>query len=115
MTLSRRSFLKVAGLTVVAAAGASMFTGCSGQLLLPVQFTSDALNTEQIRKLDTAKFTVLDGLSDEAQKKIINEFVQRTVPEALCEVDTIKRETSHLDGKESDYLLVTLKAKPVNG
>ena len=29
MTLSRRSFLKVAGLTVVAAAGASMFTGCS--------------------------------------------------------------------------------------
>ena len=29
MTLTRRSFLKAAGLTVVAAAGASMFTGCS--------------------------------------------------------------------------------------
>ena len=28
MILSRRSFLKMAGLTVVAAAGASMFTGC---------------------------------------------------------------------------------------
>ena len=28
MILSRRSFLKVAGLTVVAAASASMFTGC---------------------------------------------------------------------------------------
>ena len=28
MTLSRRSFLKMAGLTVVAAASASMFTGC---------------------------------------------------------------------------------------
>ncbi len=29
MILSRRSFLKMAGLTVVAAAGASMFTGCN--------------------------------------------------------------------------------------
>ncbi len=28
MNISRRSFLKMAGLTVVAAAGASMFTGC---------------------------------------------------------------------------------------
>ena len=28
MILSRRSFLKMAGLTVVAAASASMFTGC---------------------------------------------------------------------------------------
>ena len=115
MNISRRNFLKVSALSAAAVAGAALFTGCSGQILLPVQFTSDALTTEQIKKLDTAKFPVLDGLSDEAQKKIINEFVQRTVPEALCEVDTIKRETSHLDGKESDYLLVTLKAKPVNG
>lgn len=29
MTLSRRSFLKVAGLTAVSVAGASMFTGCT--------------------------------------------------------------------------------------
>ena len=32
MILSRRSFLKMAGLTVVAAAGASMFTGCGAYL-----------------------------------------------------------------------------------
>ena len=38
MTLSRRSFLKVAGLTVVAAAGASMFTGCSLTTFTPVKF-----------------------------------------------------------------------------
>lgn len=29
MILSRRSFLKVAGLSAVAVAGASMFTGCN--------------------------------------------------------------------------------------
>ena len=29
MNISRRSFLKIAGLTTVAAAGAAMFTGCS--------------------------------------------------------------------------------------
>ena len=40
MILSRRSFLKVAGLTVVAAASASMFTGCSTALFMtPVVYS----------------------------------------------------------------------------
>ena len=38
MILSRRSFLKMAGLTVVAAAGASMFTGCGLTTFTPVKF-----------------------------------------------------------------------------
>ena len=113
--VSRRSFLKISALSAAAVAGAALFTGCSDQLLLPVQFASDALTSEQIKKLDTAKFTVLAGLSDDAQKESINKFVQGVLPEALCEVDTIERKTSHLDGKESDYLYVTLKANPVNG
>ena len=33
MILSRRSFLKVAGLSAVAVASASMFTGCGSNLL----------------------------------------------------------------------------------
>ena len=76
MNISRRNFLKVSALSAAAVAGAALFTGCSGQILLPVQFTSDALTTEQIKKLDTAKFTVLDGLSEDAQKKMINTFVK---------------------------------------
>ena len=32
MNISRRSFLKLAGLTTVAAASASMFTGCGAKL-----------------------------------------------------------------------------------
>ena len=40
MILSRRSFLKMAGLTVVAAAGASMFTGCGLTTFTPVKFVA---------------------------------------------------------------------------
>ncbi len=40
MTLSRRSFLKVAGLTAVSIAGASMFTGCSAFTFTPVEFVA---------------------------------------------------------------------------
>ena len=110
MNISRRNFLKVSALSAAAVAGAALFTGCSGQILLPVQFTSDALTTEQIKKLDnTAKFTVLDGLSEDAQKKIINTFVKSQLHLTMYEVDFIERKTSTLDGKETDYLLVTLK------
>ena len=40
MILSRRSFLKMAGLTVVAAAGASMFTGCGLTTFTPDKFVA---------------------------------------------------------------------------
>ena len=40
MTLSRRSFLKVAGLSAVAVAGASMFTGCATNVVTPIQYES---------------------------------------------------------------------------
>ena len=41
MNISRRSFLKMAGLTVVAAAGASMFTGCGAlTTFTPVKFVA---------------------------------------------------------------------------
>ena len=43
MILSRRSFLKMAGLTVVAAAGASMFTGCGLTTFTPVKFVAGDL------------------------------------------------------------------------
>lgn len=54
MTLSRRSFLKVAGLTVVAAAGASMFTGCSINNLLSTSVVYSAAEGSNI-SADTIK------------------------------------------------------------
>lgn len=45
MILSRRSFLKVAGLSAVAVAGASMFTGCNGNIFTtPVEFVADPVD-----------------------------------------------------------------------
>ena len=40
MILSRRSFLKVAGLTTVAVAGASMFTGCTAAVTTPIEYVA---------------------------------------------------------------------------
>ena len=40
MNISRRSFLKMAGLTTVAAAGAAMFTGCGLTTFTPVKFVA---------------------------------------------------------------------------
>lgn len=46
MILSRRSFLKVAGLSAVAVAGASMFTGCNANnfFTTPVEFVADPVD-----------------------------------------------------------------------
>ena len=50
MTLSRRSFLKVAGLTVVAAASASMFTGCGSLKPVTIVYACDAAASEDVKK-----------------------------------------------------------------
>ena len=109
MNISRRDFMKAAGLSAAAVAGAALFTGCSGQLMLPVQFSDAYIGKEAQKTLDTKRFTVVDGLSEDAQKKAINAFVKSTLTDPMYEVDTIERKTSTLDGKESDYLYVTLK------
>lgn len=61
MILSRRSFLKVAGLSAVAVAGASMFTGCNANnfLTTPVEFVADAADAND----DTVK-AVVKALND---------------------------------------------------
>ena len=47
MILSRRSFLKVAGLTVVAAASASMFTGCGITSTTPIVLVAETDSTNE--------------------------------------------------------------------
>ena len=109
MNISRRNFMKIAGLSAAAVAGTALFTGCSGQVLLPVQFSSAVIGKDTKKALDTKKFSVVEGLSEDAQKKAINTFVKSQLPQTMYEVDFIERKTSMLDGKETDYLFVTLK------
>ena len=49
MILSRRSFLKMAGLTVVAAAGASMFTGCGAFSTTPIKVVAAKDSTKEFQ------------------------------------------------------------------
>lgn len=70
MILSRRSFLKVAGLSAVAVAGASMFTGCNVNNLFStgVVYSAKAgedINADLIKKLNENKFAnAVPGHSD---------------------------------------------------
>ena len=60
MILSRRSFLKVAGLSAVAVASASMFTGCGSNVFTtPVEFVADPVDETN----DTVK-AVVKALND---------------------------------------------------
>lgn len=109
MNLSRRNFMKIAGLSAAAVAGAALFTGCSGQLMLPVRFSATEIGKETQKALDTQQFSVVADLSEDAQKNAINAFVRSQLRQPMYEVDFIERKTDTLDGKETDYLFVTLK------
>lgn len=111
MNLSRRNFMKIAGLSAAAVAGAALFTGCSGsgQLMLPVRFSATVIGKDIQKALDTKQWSVGANLSQNAQKNAINAFVRRQLPLSMYEVDFIERKTDTLDGKETDYLFVTLK------
>ena len=109
MNLSRRNFIKIAGLSAAAVAGAALFTGCSGQLMLPVRFSDAVIGKETQKALDTQQFSVVADLSEDAQKNAINAFVRSQLRQPMYEVDFIERKTDTLDGKETDYLFVTLK------
>ena len=60
MILSRRSFLKVAGLSAVAVASASMFTGCGSNVFTtPVEFVADPVD-----EADTTVKAVVKALNE---------------------------------------------------
>lgn len=70
MILSRRSFLKVAGLSAVAVAGASMFTGCNVNNLFSTGVVysgkkDENIDSDLIKKLNENKFAnAVPGHSD---------------------------------------------------
>ena len=78
MNLSRRNFMKIAGLSAAAVAGAALFTGCSGsgQLMLPVRFSATVIGKDIQKALDTKQWSVGANLSQNAQKDFINAHVR---------------------------------------
>ena len=67
MNISRRSFLKMAGLTTVAAAGVAMFTGCSLYTTVKMQIVSTD---------GTVAANVLTKINKEAPEVTIPSFVK---------------------------------------
>lgn len=123
MILSRRSFLKVAGLSAVAVAGASMFTGCSNNFLTtPVKYVAgdaEKVTADAVAALNknNAATSVL-GHSDlhnsnmENEKKYFNALITGL---KYTDVKVEKVEmTKEKDKNNKDYwcLKVTLIKKP---
>ena len=116
MILSRRSFLKLAGLTTVAAAGASMFTGCGAFSTTPIKVVAAKGSTKEfqaaVTKLNEKKLVVWPA---DANGAYLNIFLMSNLTAnglsnfavEKAEYKTVKDEKT---GKESKYLEVTVKS-----
>lgn len=124
MILSRRSFLKVAGLSAVAVAGASMFTGCGNNnfLTTPVEYVAgdtEKVTTDAVAALNknNAATSVL-GHSDlhnrdmEKEKEYFNNLITG-LKYTEVKVEKVEMGTKK-DEKGNDYycLKVTVIKKP---
>lgn len=123
MILSRRSFLKVAGLSAVAVAGASMFTGCGNNnfLTTPVEYVAgdkENVTTDAVAALNknNAATSVL-GHSDlhnsdmKKEKEYFNNLITG-LKYTDVEVKEVKMTEKLKDGKFDHYYLeVTLIQK----
>lgn len=116
MILSRRSFLKVAGLSAVAVAGASMFTGCGNNnfLTTPVEYVAgdtQKVTADAVASLNknNAATSVL-GHSDlhnrdmEKEKKYFNDLITG-LKYTDVEVKDVKMTEKLKDGKFDHYYL----------
>lgn len=116
MILSRRSFLKLAGLTTVAAASASMFTGCGAFSTTPIKVVAAKDSTKEfqaaVTKLNEKKLVVWPA---DANGAYLNSFLMSNLTAnglsnfavEKAEYKTVKDEKT---GKESKYLEVTVKS-----
>lgn len=114
MILSRRSFLKLAGLTTVAAASASMFTGCGS--LKPVTIVyiyegDDDKIKETVKKLnaDKSKTTYIPLMSGtDYAKGFVGSYLKGTG----LDVDTAEGKTTYkiaTDGENKGKLVIYVK------
>ena len=111
MILSRRSFLKMAGLTVVAAAGASMFTGCGLTTFTPVKLVPAADSSEDFKtavaNLNKKKLVVwpADAKDDYLKGYLPNYLAANGLSNFTVEKTEYKKDTD-----EKTYLEVTVKS-----
>lgn len=105
MNISRRSFLKMAGLTTVAAAGAAMFTGCSLYTTVKMQIvSSDKTVAEkvlaQINK-DAPEITIPSFVKEinGVLKNTVNDALQKAFKEAGCTQTVNIKSITVADGK----------------
>lgn len=120
MILSRRSFLKMAGLTVVAAASASMFTGCGAFSTTPIKVVAAKDSTKEfqaaVAELNKKKLVVWPA---DANGAYLNSFLMTNLAanglsgfavEFAVEKAEYKTAKDAETGKEYKYLEVTVKS-----
>ncbi|MFV8292557.1 twin-arginine translocation signal domain-containing protein [Faecalibacterium taiwanense] len=116
MILSRRSFLKLAGLTTVAAASASMFTGCGAFSTTPIKVVAAKDSTKEfqaaVTKLNEKKLVVWPA---DANGAYLNSFLMSNLTANglsgfAVEKAEYKTATDAETGKEYKYLEVTVKS-----
>lgn len=115
MILSRRSFLKMAGLTVVAAAGASMFTGCGSLKPVTIVYIYEGPDStiqtkvENLNK-DKTKTTYIPLMSGtDYAKGFVSSYLRNT---GLV-VDTDEGKTTYkvaTEGENKGKLVIYVKA-----
>lgn len=116
MILSRRSFLKLAGLTAVAAASASMFTGCGAFSTTPIKVVAVAGSTKDftdaVAELNKKKLVVWPA---DANGAYLNSFLMTNLAANglsgfAVEKAEYKTAKDAETGKEYKYLEVTVKS-----
>ena len=115
MNISRRSFLKMAGLTVVAAAGASMFTGCGLFSTTPITVVAAEGSTDEfkaaVEKLNKDKpFVYPANLNGDLLKGYLPGHL---ATKGLKDFEVVKYEyktKKDANGKDYNCLEVTVKS-----
>lgn len=125
MILSRRSFLKVAGLSAVAVAGASMFTGCNANNLFSTGVVYSAkegsgIDKALIQKLNENKFAnavpghsdLYSGDPDKCKKAVQNQLNGAQLLSDIPGAKEVKVESAKIgyaldkDGKETSTYVI---------
>ena len=125
MILSRRSFLKVAGLSAVAVAGASMFTGCNVNNLFSTGVVYSAkegsgIDKALIQKLNENKFAnavpghsdLYSGNPDKCKKAVQNQLNGAQLLSDIPGAKDVEVESANIgfaldkDGKETSTYVI---------
>lgn len=115
MILSRRSFLKVAGLSAVAVVGASMFTGCGAFSTTPIELVAETGSTNDfsahVAEIGKKKLIVWPG---DAKGDYLKGYLPSYLAQkGLKNFEVVKyeyRNTKDANDKDYHYLEVIVKS-----